>query len=60
LGLEVWKQLGEMFLGQGKYAVEILRSFGMMECKSIATLMITNIKKLRASYSNLVDPMMYR
>ena len=24
LGLEVWKRPGEIFLGQGKYAVEIL------------------------------------
>jgi hypothetical protein len=49
-----------MFPRQGKYAFEILRSFGMKDYKSRATLMITNLKKLRASDSNLVDPMMYR
>jgi hypothetical protein len=25
LGLEVWKRLGEIFLGQGKYAIGILK-----------------------------------
>jgi hypothetical protein len=29
LGLEVWQESGEIFLGQGKYAVEILRRFRM-------------------------------
>jgi hypothetical protein len=48
-----------MFLGQRKYVVKILRNFEL-DCKSMATLMITNLKKLRASDSNLVDPMMYR
>ena len=30
LGLEVWQRIGEVFLGQGKYAVEIMRRFGMV------------------------------
>jgi len=59
VGLEVWQQPSEMFLGQRKYVVKILRNFEL-DCKSMATLMITNLKKLRASDSNLVDPMMYR
>lgn len=34
----------------------------MMDCRSIATPMVTNLKKLSdsASYSNLVNPMMYK
>jgi len=36
LGLEVWQKLGEVFLGQGKYFIEILQRFGMMDCKSMA------------------------
>ena len=34
----------------------------MLDCKSIATLMDANLKKLRdfASDSNLIDPTMYR
>jgi hypothetical protein len=31
----------------------------MMDCKSMDTPMITNLKKLGDSDSNLVDPMMY-
>jgi hypothetical protein len=27
LGLEVWKRIGEIFLGHGKYAIEILNRF---------------------------------
>ena len=41
LGLEVWQQPGEIFLGLGKYAVEILRRFRMEDCKLMFTPMIT-------------------
>jgi hypothetical protein len=58
----VWQKPGEIFLGQGKYTVEILSRFGMMDCKSMATPMMTNLKKLSdsTSDSDLVDPTMYR
>jgi hypothetical protein len=59
LGLEMWQHSGEIFLGQGKYTIEILRRFGMMDCRSMTKPMITNLKKLGASYSDLVDPTMY-
>jgi hypothetical protein len=61
LGLEVWQRPSEIFLEQGKYIVEILSKFGMMDCKSMATPMMTNLKKLSdsASDSDLVDPTMY-
>jgi hypothetical protein len=55
-GLEVWQKQSEIFLGQGKYEVEILRRFGMMDCKS----MTTNLNTLGDLDSDLVDPMMYR
>jgi hypothetical protein len=38
LGLEVWQKPDEIFLLQGKYAVEILKRFDMMDCKSILTI----------------------
>jgi len=62
LGLEVWQRQKEIFLGQGKYTIDILKRFGMLDCKSIATPMDANLKKLRdsASDSNLIDPTMYR
>jgi hypothetical protein len=40
-GLEVWQNPGEIFLSQSKYAIDILRRFGMMDCKSMMTPMIS-------------------
>jgi hypothetical protein len=62
LGLEVWKRRSEILLGQGKYTVDVLKRFGMMDCKYISTLMVTNLRKLHDSDtgSYLVDPTMYR
>ena len=59
LGLEVWQRKDEIFLSQGKYTVEILQRFGMMECKSMATPMVTNLKLLSDSSSYLIDLTMY-
>jgi hypothetical protein len=56
LGLEVWKRLREIFLWQGKYAVEILKRFRIENCKPMATPMITNLKKVTALDSKLADP----
>ena len=46
LGLEVWQNPREIFLSQLKYAVEILKRFGMMDCKPMTTPMATNLKLL--------------
>jgi hypothetical protein len=60
LGLEVWQKRGEVFLGQGKYVVKILQKFGMMDCKSMATPMVTDLRKLRDCDSDPVDSSLYR
>jgi hypothetical protein len=60
LGLEVWHKPYDIFLIQGKYAVEILKRFEMMDCKSIPTLMVTNLKLLSNTSSEIVDVTMYR
>jgi hypothetical protein len=60
LGLEVWQEPGHIFLGQGKYVVDILRRFQMEDCRPMSTPVITNWKKLNASKSKLVDPTIYR
>jgi hypothetical protein len=60
LGLEVWQRSDEIFLSQGKYTVEILKKFGMMDCKSMTTPMTINLKLLSDKSSDLVDPTMYR
>jgi hypothetical protein len=60
LGLEVWLKRGEAFLAQGKYVVKILQKFGMMDCKSMETPMVTNLRKLRNSDSDPIDLSLYR
>ena len=60
LGLEVWQRPSEIFLEHGKYTAEILSRFSMMDCKSMDTPMMTNLKKLTdfTSLSYLIDPTM--
>jgi hypothetical protein len=60
LGLEVWQSLEKIFLNQGKYAVDILKRFDMLECKSMNTPMETKLKLLVDTSSELVDATLYR
>jgi hypothetical protein len=60
LGLEVWQSPEKIFLNQGKYAVEILKRFDMLECKSMNTPMETKLKLLVDTSSELVDATLYR
>ena len=59
LGLEVWQKPGEIYLGQGKYVIKILKKFGMMDSKPMMTPMIANLK-LRSSKSSPVDYTCYK
>jgi len=56
LGLEVWQRTDEIFLSQGKYTMEILKKFGMTECKSMPTPMVMDLKKMSDTDSGDVDP----
>ena len=58
--MEVWNNVDGISLGQGKYAVEILKRFEMMDCKAITTPMELNLKLLSVSSSETIDAMMYR
>jgi hypothetical protein len=62
LGLEVWQRTDEIFLSQGKYTIEILKKFGMLNCKPLATPMVTNLKNLSVSSSDSdeIYPTMYK
>jgi hypothetical protein len=62
LGLEVWQRTDEIFPSQGKYTVEILRRFGILDCKSMTTPMVMNLKKLSESSSDLdlINTTLYR
>ena len=55
LEMEVWKGPEGFFLNQGKYAVENLKIFDMLDCKAMATPMDTNLKLLSDETSELVD-----
>ena len=54
LGLEVWKS------SEGKYVVEILKRFNMLECKVMATPMDSNLELLADDSSELLDMTHYR
>jgi hypothetical protein len=45
---------------QGKYTVEILKRFDMLECKAMNTPMEMNLKLLVDTSSELVDVTLYR
>lgn len=62
LGLEVWPRSNEIFLSQGKYTIDILKRFRMMDCKPMSTPMESNLKKLSVSVANsdFADPSEYR
>ena len=59
IGMEVWQNADGIFLRKGKYAVEILKRFRMMECKAMNTPMASNMKLLSDASSDSVDAMMY-
>ena len=60
LGMEVWRNVDGISLGQGKYTVEILKRFGMMEGKDMATPMESNLNLLSDASSETVDATMHR
>jgi hypothetical protein len=55
LGLEVWQRIDEIFLSQEKYTVEILKKFGMTECKSMPTPMVMDLKKMNDASTDSVN-----
>ena len=56
--MEVWHNADRIFLRQGKYAVEILKRFRIMDC--MTTPMAPNMKLLSDASSDMVDATMYR
>ena len=58
--LEVWQYPDEIFLNQGKYTVEILKRFGLLDCKAMTTPMTTNLKLLNDDTLEVIDATLYR
>ena len=59
LGMEVWQNVDGISLGKGKYAVEILKRFRMMDRKAMTTPMTSNLELLIDASSEAVDAMIY-
>ena len=59
LGLEVWQRQDEIFLNQGKHTVEILKRFGMLDCKAMTIPMVSNLKLLQDTTLETVDITLY-
>lgn len=45
LGLKVWQRSNKIILSQGKYAIDILKIFEILECKSMVTPIEANLEK---------------
>ena len=55
----MWHNGDGISLEQGKYLVEILKRFGMKECKAMNTPMASNLKLLSDASLDSVDATMY-
>lgn len=60
LELEVWKDSGQTFLTQGKYARNLLERFRMEQCKTAATPLQQNLKLSSDDGTKQVDATLYR
>ena len=60
LGLEVWQFPDEIFLNQGIYSIEILKRFGMLDCKEMNTLMVEILNLVNDDSSERIDVTLYR
>jgi hypothetical protein len=54
LGMEVWQRSVDIFHRKGKYIVEILKRFGMMDYNSMATPIMIILKLPSDSSSYLI------
>ena len=60
LGIEVWQEPGKIFISQQKYVGEILKAFGMSECKAVVSPMEINLKNSIEDPSPPVEINKYR
>ena len=62
LGLEVRQNSDSIILNQGKYTSDILKRFGMWNCKPMSSPMETNLHKLKEAIaeSPSIDSTLYR
>ena len=61
LSMKVWQNADGISLEQGKYVVEILKRFMMMDCKAMTTPMASNLKLLSDAmmYCQMIGSLIY-
>ena len=59
LGIEVFQEPSKIFISQRKYAWEILKAFGMIECNTVVSPIEVNAKLTSEDASPLVDACKY-
>ena len=60
LGLEVECTKEGLFLGQQKYAKDLLQRYEMIDCKTISTLMDSIVRLQEDKWKDMEDVTMYR
>ena len=60
LGLQISQQNNGIFISQSKYIKEMLKKFGMEDCKPVSTPMTTGCKLSKDDESKEVDQKLYR
>ncbi|KAH9704279.1 hypothetical protein KPL70_011388 [Citrus sinensis] len=60
LGLEIQKSQQGIFIGQQKYAKEVLKKFNMEDCKSVCTPLAQNEKFSKDDGAEKIDEALYR
>ncbi|KAL9444243.1 hypothetical protein AB3S75_017429 [Citrus x aurantiifolia] len=60
LGLEIQKSQQGVFIGQQKYAKEVLNKFNMEDCKSVCTPLAQNEKFSKDDGAEKIDEALYR
>ena len=60
LGLQISQLNDGIFISQSKYIKEMLKKFGMVDCKPLSTPMITGCKLSKDDESKEVDQKMYK
>ena len=60
LGLQISQLNNGIFISQSKYIKEMLKKFGMEDCKLVSTPIITGCKLSKDDESKEVDQKLYR
>ena len=60
LSIKVTQSNSRIVVSQRKYTLDILEDAGMLDCRLINTLMVSNIKLLPEWGKPLIDPKRYR